>query len=76
MSETAEKLKTQLAVLSLDDRVELLEFLEGSLSNGNLQEIDAAWEAEINRRIAMIESGRTVGIPWEQVNERLRKKYG
>ncbi len=39
-------------------------------------EIDAAWAAELHRRIADIESGREVGIPGEEVMARARKIAG
>jgi putative addiction module component (TIGR02574 family) len=75
MSETAEKLKNQLAVLSLEDRVELLEFLEVSLANGDLEENEAEWDAELERRWQRIKTGKAVGFPIEQVADELRKKY-
>jgi putative addiction module component (TIGR02574 family) len=39
-------------------------------------EVDAAWAAEIKRRIDDIESGREVGIPGEEVMARARKIVG
>ena len=39
-------------------------------------EVDAAWTAEIKRRIDDIESGRVVGIPGEEVMARVRKIVG
>jgi len=75
MSELAETLKAQLASLPRDERVELLEFLELSLVNGTSEDLESAWDAELNRRWQQIESGEVVGIPVEQMAERLRKKY-
>lgn len=38
--------------------------------------VDAAWAAEIKRRIEDIDSGREVGIPGEEVMARARKIVG
>ena len=35
--------------------------------------IDAAWKQETRRRIAEIESGAVIGIPGEEVSDRIRK---
>jgi putative addiction module component (TIGR02574 family) len=40
------------------------------------EEWEAAWEAEINRRLADIDAGRTKWIPAEEVMARLKAKYG
>ena len=76
MTESAEQLKAQLANLSVEDREELLEFLEASLRDGAAADIQAAWDAELERRWEGIESGKTVGIPVEQMAAELRRKYG
>jgi len=77
MTETAEKLKSQIAALSSEDREELLEFLEESLYNGTpIAGDEAAFDAELARRVGRIKSGQAIGIPAEQVFEELRKKYG
>jgi putative addiction module component (TIGR02574 family) len=75
MSETAEKLKAQIAVLSREEQLELYDFLEVSLANGTPDEIEAAWDAELARRWERIRTGETVGIPVEQMAAELRKKY-
>ncbi len=37
-------------------------------------EVDAAWDAEIERRIQQIDSGEVECIPWETVMAELRAK--
>jgi putative addiction module component (TIGR02574 family) len=82
MSETAEKLKPLLAALSRDERVELVEYmLELDGSNGDDEELtregwEAAWVEECNRRLEAMRSGKTVGIPAEEVMKRLKEQYG
>ena len=35
-------------------------------------EVDSAWTTEIGRRLNLVASGATAGVPWEQVDERLQ----
>lgn len=37
---------------------------------------DKEWVEEINRRIEDVRSGKSVGIPNEEVDRRMREKYG
>ena len=46
------------------------------LSVNTKDEVDAAWEAEIARRIQQIDSGEVECIPWETVMAELRAKFG
>lgn len=75
MSETAEQLKATLAQLSINDRAALAHFLIQSLDEEENSDAEAAWDAELERRFAEIESGQAVGEPVEQVMARLREKY-
>lgn len=76
MTETAERIKAELAQLSPQERAELAFFLIQSLEpEGDDQDEEAAWDAELARRAAEIDSGGAVGIPAEQVFSELRKKY-
>jgi putative addiction module component (TIGR02574 family) len=75
MTESAERIKQQLAHLSLRDRAELAHFLIQSLDPEMDDDAEAAWEAELARRAEEIDSGRAVGVPAEQVFAELRKKY-
>lgn len=40
------------------------------------EEWEAAWIPEIERRLEDLRSGKTVGIPAEEVMRRMREKYG
>lgn len=44
------------------------------LSVHSKEEVDAAWDAEIARRIEQIDSGEVECIPWETVMAELRAK--
>ena len=75
MSAIAEELKSQLAKLPMSDRAELARFLLESLHEDEPSETEAAWNAELNRRIAEIESGAVVGIPAEDVLAEMRRNF-
>jgi len=75
MNERIERLKAELAELSVDERAELGYFLLESLPPEKFIEDDAAWAEELQRRLAEINSGKDVGIPAEQVIAELRAKY-
>ena len=53
------------------DRARIAEALIASLDASVDQEIDAAWQREIDKRLHEIESGTVQCIPWEEVRERL-----
>jgi len=70
---TLEELTPMVLALPKDDREELAELIECSLEQFGPEEIDAAWHAELDRRVAEIESGEEVGIPWEETREKMRR---
>jgi putative addiction module component (TIGR02574 family) len=75
MSKAVERLKNELAGLSIEDRAELAHFLLESLPPDDDIDDEAAWVEELNRRMEEIDSGQAVGIPAEQVFAELRLKY-
>jgi putative addiction module component (TIGR02574 family) len=72
MTQAAEELKTQLAKLPEDDREALAYFLISTLPEDDDRE--DAWEAELMRREAEIESGQAEEIPAEEVFRSMREK--
>jgi putative addiction module component (TIGR02574 family) len=75
MTATVEQLKSQLEILTTQERAELAHFLIRSLDQEEDPGAEAAWEMELARRMADIESGRLVGKPAAQVFKELREKY-
>ena len=64
--------------LSPDEREELLlrlrvEF-EDEASDGTPEEIEAAWAAELERRVDAFERGETTSSPAEEVHARIRER--
>ncbi len=75
MTETAEKLKSELSRLSLPERAELAYFLIHSLDEEVDADAEAALDAELAQRMEEIKSGKTVGEPADKVFAELREKY-
>jgi putative addiction module component (TIGR02574 family) len=75
MTETAERMKQQLLDLSLRDRAELAHFLIQSLDEGHDLDAEAAWDAELSRRMKDIENGVETGVPADSVFAQLRAKH-
>ena len=70
MSTTVEDIEAQALKLSAEDRAELIERLISSVVPH--PPLHPAWEAEIARRVADMEAGRTQWVPWEQVQATMR----
>jgi putative addiction module component (TIGR02574 family) len=73
--DATEVLKHALA-LSAEERAELagslLESLDGAPDDP--EAVEAAWNEEIARRIADLDSGKARTIPWEEVRHRISSK--
>lgn len=70
MSISVESIEAQAMKLSPDERADLADRLW--LSVHEQEQIDAAWDAEIERRIAQLDAGQVEGVPWETVITDLR----
>jgi putative addiction module component (TIGR02574 family) len=78
MSAGLERLKSEAAGLTAQERAELAQFLIQSLDpddTADEEEVAASWEAELARRVEEIDNGTEPGIPAEQVFSELREKY-
>ena len=75
MSETAQQLRSQLAMLSSQDRAELAYFLLHSLDEKVDPDAAEAWDRELAERLEQIKSGKASGVPAATVFAELRKKY-
>ena len=59
--------------LSVSDRAEIASELLASLDGPADPDAEAAWAAEIERRVAEIEAGVAVLEPWEEVKGRIER---
>jgi putative addiction module component (TIGR02574 family) len=75
MSQSFEQLKSEVLQLPTGARAELASVLINSLDEGGDAEVEAAWDAELARRMDEIERGAAVGEPAATVFAHLREKY-
>ena len=58
--------------LPMEERAELASSLIDSLDSTTDEDVEAAWQEEITRRIESLRSGKTTAIPWEDVRKKAR----
>ncbi|MDD5034037.1 MAG: addiction module protein [Methylococcaceae bacterium] len=56
------------------DRAALAGLLLESLDQPPSPDVEAAWAAEIERRISQLDSGEIETVPWEEVKARLLER--
>lgn len=77
MTSEAERILEAALRLPEADRIELAAILEDSIGDGSTdEEIEAAWLAEVKRRMADLESGRSQPVAWEEVRRELFEMVG
>jgi putative addiction module component (TIGR02574 family) len=73
MSDTLEELERQARSLSAEERARLAEMLLESLQDAPLAEIEAAWDREIEERVAAYDRGELQTHPAEEVFAEARR---
>ena len=73
MPTVVDELSARARALSAEDRARLAEELLESLDGEAEVEADAAWDREIERRVAEIQSGASVLIAAEDVHAEARR---
>jgi putative addiction module component (TIGR02574 family) len=80
MSPNVEDLLKKAMTLSPEARADLASSLIESLDQTVDEDVEAAWQQEIARRVEELDSGRVKTIPWTEVRRRgqelLRAKRG
>lgn len=71
MSRTFTDLWKEASELSDEERAALAGLLIESLEGEADADVEAAWAAEIEKRVAELDAGTVKSIPWEQVRQRL-----
>ncbi|HQZ41051.1 MAG TPA: addiction module protein [Vicinamibacterales bacterium] len=74
MSKSLTEILRDASELSEHDRATLAGFLIESLETEADPDVEAAWSAEIARRVAQLDSGDAKTIPWDEVRQRLRDR--
>ena len=72
MSTRADTVLGTALTLPPDERAWLAKELIASLDEGEDANVEAAWAAEIERRIADVESGEATTSSWEEARTRIR----
>ena len=75
MSSLLDEITNKAHNLSAAERAELAHDLIASLDEGSDSGIEAAWDAEIERRVKEIKSGKAEGRRAEEVLADIRAKY-
>jgi len=70
MTPEVSKLLEQALALSLEEQEALADSLISSLGGKVDEDAQAAWQDEIEKRIADLDSGRAKTVPWEEVRRR------
>lgn len=73
MPSTVDDIAQQARSLPAEDRARLAEDLLSSLQASVDPDVDAAWDAEIRRRLDEVEAGRATLIPAAQVFAEVRR---
>jgi putative addiction module component (TIGR02574 family) len=76
MSQDYAEIEKSARLLSPEERARLAEAMTESLREAMPAEIEAAWEAEIRRRVDAYERGEATLIPAEDVFAKARKISG
>ena len=74
MSETVEALLAHALRLDAAERAILVTELIASLDGPPDEGVEAAWAAELERRVAAIEAGATKLEPWSDVKRRIERE--
>jgi putative addiction module component (TIGR02574 family) len=74
MNSHAEQILQNALSLNPDDRVEIAECLILSLDTERPADFEAAWAAEIKRRLESIDKGEVQLIPWDDVIRSMRER--
>jgi putative addiction module component (TIGR02574 family) len=74
MTDATKSVLAEALRLDVDSRAEIAAELLASLDGPADPDAEAAWAAEIERRVAAIEAGAMKLEPWENVKRRIEKE--
>lgn len=75
MTQEADELLKKALALPIKDRAALAGSLLESLDEVADPKVEEAWNAEIARRIADLDSGKAKTIPWEEIRREALAKF-
>lgn len=74
MSKTTDDILNNAMQLSATERAELAAALLASLDGETEDAVEAAWAAEIQRRVERVRSGEAKARSWSEVRDRLEQR--
>lgn len=74
MAKSARELFEEAMRLNPKERATLMRLLVDSLDAESEEGAEEAWLAEIERRIAELDSGQVQAVPWEELRARLYQR--
>ena len=74
MTKAAQAVLAEALRLDLDARAEIAAELLGSLDGPSDPDAEAAWNVEIERRVAALEAGTVQVEPWDDVRRRIERE--
>jgi len=74
MNTQSQQLLESALLLPESDRAEIAASLIHSLDTESDEDVDAAWAAEIQRRVESIDNGQVNLIPWDDVMREMRDR--
>jgi putative addiction module component (TIGR02574 family) len=76
MGQNAQRILSEAMELSLEERASIAEQLIQSLDGPPDENVEAAWQKEVERRIKEIDNGEVELLDWEEVRAKLRDRFG
>lgn len=74
MAKSARELFEEAMRLDLEERATLMRLLVDTLDAESEEGAEEAWRAEIERRIAELDSAEVEAVPWEELRTRLYQR--
>jgi putative addiction module component (TIGR02574 family) len=74
MAKSARELFEEAMRLDPKERAALMRLLIDSLDTESEEGAEEAWRAEIERRIAELDSGQVQAVPWDELRARLYQR--
>lgn len=75
-SDTLNRLRTQISVLSESERAALAREIIAGLDGVRDDAVEQSWGDEIMRRMAQVESGQAELLPRDEFRRRMRSRMG
>lgn len=73
MTDHVAELAEQVKALPVEDRSRLVDLVLESMHESTLAEVEAAWDAEVEERLAAYDRGEVVALDGEEVFARARR---